>query len=234
MKKFILFFGTFLISFNCAHGATPWWEQPTVCRLNPSDCYRGMGAGFEPEMWDDDAKCWGMKIICADAMKPSTDKNTPMGRKDIASGKNIVSDFDVNLLSATNECFGRRKTAENGTIASVNGTYVNVWCPGILDNPDEVLDNGEITYGTQPTCKQLAEYGYVAVENGRCYGKYFDTSKYFLDCGTKLTPDYIIVLNGADYQNPSATAPTTQSAADTKFDTMYTVSKSQKSKYFKK
>ena len=234
MKKNISIF-TALLFYTCgANAATPWWDQPTVCKLNPSDCYRGMGTGFDAQMWDDNAKCWGMKFICPDAIKTPSDEPVAMGRNDIAAGKNINPDFDVTLLSANDACFGRRKTADGGTIASLNGKYVNVWCSGILDNPDEFLDNGEITYGTQPTCTQLAEYGYAAVENGKCYGKYYDPSKYYLDCGTNISPDYIIVLNGADYNYTSTNAPTTQSAADAKFDTMYTVSQQQKSKYFKK
>ncbi len=232
MKKNIIIFAAVLFNLGGAYAATPWWEQPTVCRLNPSDCYRGMGTGFDEQMWDDGANCWGMKLICPDAVKQSTNEPVAMGRNDIASGKNINPDFDVTLLSTNDACFGRRKTAEGGTIASVNGKYVNVWCSGILDAPDEFLDNGEITYGAQPTCTQLAEYGYVAVENGKCYGKYFDPSKYFLDCGSNLTPNYIIVLNGADYNNTSNHAPTTQAAADKLFDSMYNASTKQKSKYF--
>ncbi|MBQ8255665.1 MAG: hypothetical protein IJY99_01730 [Alphaproteobacteria bacterium] len=52
MKKILIASFLSVIGINFAFGATPWWEQPTVCKLNPSDCYSGMGAGFDSEMWD--------------------------------------------------------------------------------------------------------------------------------------------------------------------------------------
>lgn len=36
---------------------TPWWMQPTVCRLDPTDCYTTMGMGFDSEMWDATSNC---------------------------------------------------------------------------------------------------------------------------------------------------------------------------------
>ena len=211
---------------------TPWWMQPTVCRLDPTDCYPAMGAGFESEMWDSTSNCWGLKLICPDAL--TNGKSTPvaMGRADIDRGININPDFNTDLLSTEGECFGRRKTATGGTTASVNGKYVNVWCPGILNNADEILENGEITYGTQPTCSSLAEYGYVGIENGRCYGKYYDTNNYYIECGTAPLPTRLIVLNGADYTAPMNGAPVDDTDAKRKFDTMYSTSQKQKAKYF--
>ena len=52
-----------------AHAATttPWWQQPTICRMNPTDCYVGMGAGYDNGMWDAGGNCWGMKLICPEA-----------------------------------------------------------------------------------------------------------------------------------------------------------------------
>ena len=221
-----------IIGTGLAFGATPWWEQSTVCKLNPSDCYSGMGAGFDSEMWDANAGCWGMKYICPDATTTNTHEPILMGREEIKRGTGIKVDFDTNLLSTDDECFGRRKTAEGGTMASVNGKFVNVWCNGILNNADETLENGEITYGPQPTCSILANDGYVGVENGRCYGKYFDTSKYIIECGSALLPTRLIVLNGANYN--ASTNIKTESDAERTFDTMYSNSKTQKSKYFDK
>ena len=213
---------------------TPWWMQPTVCRLDPTDCYTTMGMGFDSEMWDATSNCWGLKLICPDALVAYSRDPVPMGRAEIArdGGKKIKVDFDTNLLGTNGDCFGRRKTSENGTVASVNGTNVYVWCPGILDKPDETLPNGEITYGTQPTCKSLAEYGYVGIENGRCYGKYFDNAKYFIECGTALMPTRLIVLNGANYTAPMNGAPIDMDAAERLFDKMYNVSQTQHAKYF--
>ena len=183
----------FAVSILClnvaaATAATPWWEQPTVCKLDPTDCYA------------------------------------------TESGTNINKDFDTNILNG--DCFGVRKTIDNGAMASVNGEYVRVWCNGILDNPDEYLPNGEITYGAQPTCNELAEYGYVATIDNKCYGKYYDMSKYYIECnGNDILPSRIIITNNADYTMAS-NAPDDESAADKLFDKMQSVSESQREIYF--
>ena len=238
MKKAIFKYSTasILCAMFCgiSHAATtPWWLQPTVCRLDPTDCYSAMGAGFDSEMWDATSNCWGLKLICPDALTEYSREPVPMGRAEIARGTKINSDFDTDLMGTDGDCFGRRKTATGGTTASVNGKYVNVWCPGILERPDETLPHGEITYGTQPTCAKLAEYGYVGIENGHCYGKYFDTAKYFIECGSALEPTRLIVLNGADYTAPANGAPVDEAAAERLFDKMYSISQTQRSKYFK-
>lgn len=230
MKKLFLFSLLSFITVATANAATPWWLQPTICKLNPTDCYRGMGAGYDPEMWDATSSCWGIKYICGDALTTKTSDPQPMGRAEIARGTGISTDYDTDLLGVDGDCFGRRKTAENGSIASVNGKYVNVWCNGILPNPDETLEYGEITYGTQPTCASLAADGYVGIENGRCYGKYYDSAQYYIECGTDLLPSRLIVLNGADYT--ATTKYPTESDAEKMFDTMYSVSRDQKAKYF--
>lgn len=239
MKKAIFKYSTasILCAMFCgiSHAATtPWWLQPTVCRLDPTGCYSTMGAGFDSEMWDATSNCWGLKLICPDALLDGSRTAQPMGRAEIArdGGKKISTDFNTDLLGPDGDCFGRRKTSENGTVASVGGTLVKVWCPGILDNPDETLTNGEITYGTQPTCSQLAENGYVGVENGRCYGKYFDSAQYYIECGDTLEPTRLIVLNGADYTASMNGAPTDATAAEQLFDKMYSVSQAQHAKYF--
>ena len=158
---------------------------------------------------------------------------TGVGKTEIAKGTEIKKDFDTNKLNG--DCFGARKSTSNGTMVSVDGEYVKVWCNGVLDNPDEFLENGEITYGTQPTCSDLAEYGYVAIENNGCYGKYYDQSEYFIECdGNNLLPSRIILLNGADYNMPSGNFPADESAADKIFDQMETISETQRQKYFKK
>jgi hypothetical protein len=95
------------------------------------------------------------------------------------------------------------------------------------------LENGEIVYKNQPTCSTLARDGYAAINNGRCIGKYYNSSEYFIDCGTGIKPTRLIVLNGADYTATSTNAPETKNDADKLFDTMYSTSQSQKEKYFK-
>ena len=224
-----------LCSLGYAHAATTqWWLQPTVCRLDPTNCYSTMGAGYESNMWDSTANCWGLKIICPDALNETTTAPRAMTRADIADKKKINQDFNTELLSITGDCFGRRKTSSDGTTASVNGNDVYVWCPGILTSPDEFLANGEITYGAQPTCGQLASDGYAAVVNGRCYGKYFDEYKYFIECGTAIQPTRLIVLNGADPNAPATNAPRDMESAKRLFDKMYDISREQNKKYFEK
>ncbi|MCM1295082.1 MAG: hypothetical protein NC311_06025 [Muribaculaceae bacterium] len=233
MKKFICICSFMII---CNAHAINWWEQSTVCRLDPTKCYSSMGTGYDPEYWDATSSCRGVKMICPDALidQSFTDPQA-MGRAEIAAGKLINSDFDVTVLNG--DCFGSRKTMANGTQAIVNGTNVNVWCPGILDsNNIEQVASGEIlTSGTQPTCQSLANDGYIAVVNNRCYGKYFSDSEYFIDCGAnaKLIPERIIILNGADYTTRTSNAPASQSDANAIFDSMYNVSQAQRAEKFK-
>lgn len=211
-----------------ASSSTPWWKQPTICRISTTNCYVGMGAGFDAGMWDSGANCYGMKIICPRAAG-KTDP-TLMGKNAI---KNISPDFDANVL--IDGCFGARKTSAGGTLASIKDgkDTTHVWCRGILDNPSETVATGEITLGAEPTCAQLAERGYTAVVDNKCYGKHYNPREYYIECGTALTPNRIIVLNGADYTaNMSASNPTDQARADEKFKTMYTVSQAQYAKYF--
>lgn len=232
MKKILYVSLLSIITLTTNAATTPWWQQPTICRLDPTNCYPAMGAGFDSGMWDATANCWGLKLICPHAMKTQHNAPVPVGRGDIASGRNINADFDVSLLNG--DCFGVRKTTANGTKASVNGTYVNVWCNGILDNPDEQVASGEITFGTQPSCARLAADGYVAVVNNRCYGKHFNDSEYFIECtGSDILPSRLIVLNGADYRAGGANVPADESAADAIFDQMYQTSQTQYKKYFK-
>ncbi len=239
MKK-ILTFSIFCLSFapNVFGATLHWWEQPTVCKLDPTKCYTTMGMGYDNELWDSDTKCWGMKLICPEALTTGGKEPVAMSRNAISKKTGIDNDFDTNVLNG--DCFGARKTKNNGSMASVNGEYIRVWCNGILDeisvnkNEDEYLENGEITNGTEPTCKELAEYGYVATENGKCYGKYYDLAKYYIECDDKgILPSRIIVLNGADYMSSSDKSPTDASSASKIFDSMESVSKSQRKIYFK-
>ena len=235
MKK--LFFVSLLgmLAAPAAFGATsstPWWLQPTICRISTTNCYVPMGAGYDAELWDTSANCRGMKLICPRALTAGGDEPVPMGKTDLSKGTGIKADFDVTALA--DGCFGARKTSANGTLASVNGKYINVYCRGVLDNPDEIVATGEITTGVQPTCGALAENGYAAVINGRCYGKYYNPNEYYIECGSDLLPTRLIVLNGADYMaGASANTPSTTDAAKAKFDSMHKVSQAQHEKYFK-
>ncbi len=232
MKKIFLLTVLSLIHLNTANAATPWWLQPTVCRLDPTNCYTAMGAGFDSALWDTTSNCWGLKLICPQALTTGADAPVAMERNDIRKGKNIKPDYDTDSLAQNAECFGRRKFGKNGSTISVNGKYVNVYCHGILSNPDETFENGDIVHNVQPTCETLAKSGYIAVENNGCFGKYYDSSDYFIECGNALLPERLIVLNGADYNATASNAPKDMSAANKKFEEMYNTSKRQHDRYF--
>lgn len=235
MKKTIFLSILGLVPMVASAATTPWWERPTICRLNTTDCYSNLSsAGFESGMWDTNGKCWGMKLICPEALTSSNERYpVPMPKDVIAKGTGINKDFDLDVLN--NDCFGARKTADNGTKAYVDGKLVNVWCNGILMNPDENLANGEITYSVQPTCEDLAFDGYVAVLDKRCYGKFYDPSKYFIECtGSAMLPSKIVEVNDADYMGPTgAMNPKDKDEATALFNKMYNNSKTQHAKYFK-
>lgn len=218
MKRFVLISLGIISMSASAVAATPWWEQPTVCRLNPANCYTSMGTGYDSGMWDADAKCWGIKWICSEALTTNTDEPALVGRLDIANGTNINQDFDLNVLNG--DCFGVRKTSSDGLKVSVNGHLVHVWCNNILDNVDEIIENGEITYGAEPSCTTLAAEGFVAMQNGKCYGKKYDQNRYYIHCQNNGSVK-LIVLNNAPYET-SATAsyPQTQRDADDIFNRM--------------
>lgn len=234
MKKLILILSFAVISE--AGAITPWWQQPTICRLDPTKCYSSMGTGYDPEYWDATSNCRGVKMICADALtNKSITEPQAVGRAEIAAGTMIDSDFDVTVLNG--DCFGSRKTQANGTQAIVDGNKVNVWCPGILNsnNVEQVASGEVLVSGAQPTCQSLANDGYVAVVNNRCYGKYYSDSEYFIDCGTnaKLQPERIIILNGADYTTGASSAPMYQADANKTFDQMYETSQRLRNEKFK-
>ena len=235
MKKTFAFSIFGLMFTPVAFGATPWWERGTICQISPTDCYSHMGTGYDTELWDTTDKCWGMKLICPDALIATEYAPVPVSRSDIRAGNKIKSDFDTDELNG--DCFGVRRTTSNGAMASVGDEYVPVWCNTVPLYADEIeqLPNGMIvTSGAQPTCAELALDGYVAIQVGKCYGKYYDPYKYYIQCGTgDLLPERIIVLNGADYTMPSGDAPVDIDAANDIFDKMESVSQTQRSKYFK-
>ncbi len=232
MKK-ILFISLFALTAGHAVASTPWWRQETICRLDTTSCYRAMGAGYDEMLWDANAGCRGMKKICPIALIADVVEPQPVGRTEISRGDQINDDFDISVLNTADDCFGMRRTSANGTRALLDGELVNVWCAGVLDTPDEQVGTGEITYGAQPTCAELAERGYIAVVKNRCYGAPYDTSKYFIECaGTSLTPTRLIVLNGAEYTTSAGQTPVDEAAAAKLFDTMESVSKNQRTKYY--
>ena len=82
MKKTFLFYVISCLLMAHANAATPWWEQATICRLSPSNCYTDMGVGYfydkfdpDPDSWDITSNCWGKKYICAEALKKQAEKH---------------------------------------------------------------------------------------------------------------------------------------------------------------
>lgn len=235
--KHTLFILTILFMGVCtANAATPWWEQATVCRLNPSKCYASMGAGFESEMWDQTSQCWGQKIICAEALI-SGNENIPMERKTISANKNINHKvFDTDEYSSYNECFGVRITTQNGAFSFDNaGNKVRVWCPGIL-SAGEIAEtqNGEIIIsGAQPTCRSLANDGFIATLNSTsgCHGKQMNQNAYYIGCNERdLEPETLVVLNGAYDYSVNGKSITMDQASDI-FEKMIRISAQQREKY---
>ena len=237
MKKlFALTFAAMLLGCTSAH-ALDWWLQGTICRLDTTRCYPTMsGAGYDAEAWDVTGNCRGMKYICGDALTGKNDSSPVLvGRQELSKGTGINSDYDINALNQGEGCFGVRRSSANGSMVANNGVMTRVFCPGVLSNPDEYLDYGEIVYDTaRPTCAELAADGYIATLNGKCYGKYYDVSKYYIECGagTDLMPTRIVVLNGADMEPVADGTPAEKSDADSLFDRMYSKSKSQKKIHF--
>ncbi len=234
MKSFLIILASIII-FTHQAISLPWWEQITICRIDTTKCYTTMGNGFDTEMWDTYSKCRGMKYICPDALVENTAVPLLVSKKDMNNKNIIKTDYDTELLSENGDCFGRRKTNKSGNEVMVKGDYVKVWCEGVLDYSDETLPNGDILHGTQPTCETLKKNSYAAVENGKCFGKYYDNSTYYIDCvNNKLQPERIIILNGATYSKNTHLGPTTTTDAERMFDKMESISQAQKSQYFKK
>ena len=238
MKKILIFsLMTVATAVSTGHAAIlEWWQQTDICRPNPTKCYAAMGAGYDDTAWDGTSNCWGMKYICPEALTTHSFYPVTVGRAEIAAGTGIRADFDTTSLNG--DCFGVRKTSANGSMASIDGEFVNVWCNGILTSPDDRLPNGEITLGAQPTCQELAPDGWVAVLNQRCYGKYFNPADYFIECnGNATLPARLVVLNGAtDYVQGTGsyhgTAPVDAAAASDIFQKMRTVSQRQHDIHF--
>ena len=229
MKKTLILSSLLILTVLPGHSAIKWWEQDTICRLDPSNCYTAMGMGFEPEYWDQTSECWGQKIICAAAQAPASSENKAMTKKEITARKNISNDYDITALNG--DCFGVRKTSSNGSMATYNGKSVKVFCKNILENifqNDEIesLTNGSILLrNTEPTCQELAAQEYVNVKDKNCYGKKYSQSTYYIDCETSDSPR-LIIHNNADYTAPQGDAPKTIADAEKIFNTMYNTAKS--------
>jgi len=240
MKKTFLFFTALFLSADIASADTPWWEQYTICRINPATCYANMGIGYDDTIWDITSNCWGKKYICVDALTATykSEHGNPtqpvtMAKTEIKSSDNIDSNFDTMIFNEQQDCFGVRKTQNGGTKASVNGQFVKVWCDDVplnqLDIPNEPLENGYLVAtdsNKQPTCENLAKYGYVGeVSKENCYGRYYDESEYHIQCDGN-TP-ILVILNGADGA-PGDDGITTMSDAEDLFAEMLANARAQR------
>lgn len=205
-----------------------WWEHDEVCQIDDTRCYNTYD-GIDTEEWDASAGCRGLKYICPNALTTNVSDRVTKTRAQIASGTDIKVDFDINTYVSNDDCYGARRTRNNGATVSVGGQYVRVWCNGILDNPAaETLPNGEFTTGPQPTCRELAEYNIAGILNGNCYGRTYDTTLYAIDCNGESP--VLIVLNGANY-DPNARGLTAADATST-FNSMISTSATKRGIYF--
>ena len=210
-----------------AFGITDWWNQDTICAIDETRCYRTLTAGISDD-WDTTSGCRGMKYICSNALTSNFDEPIAMERTTIARGTGISTDFDTDVYVSGEDCYGARKSKNGGTMVSVNGVYVRVWCNGVLSNSTETLQDGQITTDPQPTCSTLAANNYAAILNGKCYGKYFDPNIYTIECDGD-TPK-LTLLNGANY-NPSGRGLTATDASST-FNSMVSTSATQRGIHF--
>ncbi len=233
-----------ILLFGCttcgtAFGVTlDWWIRDTICQINDTHCYptTTMGIDFDSEdSWDYSGNCRGKKYICPDALTDNSTDRVAMERAAIAHRDGINSDFDTEVYVASEQCYGARKTSQNGAMVLVNGEYKRVWCMGVLGSDydgDDILrlTNGDVVKnGAEPTCSYLADMNYVATLDGNCYGKYYDPSRYSIDCDGQ-TP-VIVVLNGAQY-TPNVDNYITPLIANTRFSAMQTSAAAQRAIHF--
>lgn len=244
MKKLLILLS--ICSVTSAYAAdTEWWFKDTICRPNTNKCYPSMGIGYDAGYWDAESNCWGMKYVCGEAIEKSSgdNKNLLMGNE-IVYYQNKYTDFDFSQLNTASRCFGARKTKDNGSKAMINGEYVKVYCPGVLDSDAITVTNGEITMNYkgmgQPTCKNLADNGWLNVlNNNKCYGKKYSTSDYFIECdNAQVTNTRVIVLNGAkNYVTntdgvSTSKYPTKIGDSNTIFDTMLSTAQKNRNEKF--
>lgn len=118
-------------------------------------------------------------------------------------------------------------------MASVGGQMVPVWCESVPVDATDYVANGVIAE-TQPTCTELADWGFIGIMENGCYGKTYDYDKYYIECtDDKIVPSRIIILNGAEYTTGKLSdTPIDAQAANNIFDTMQSVSETQRTKYF--
>ncbi|MDR0803625.1 MAG: hypothetical protein LBO08_00850 [Rickettsiales bacterium] len=233
MKRILFIIHYSLLIALCTHGVqgASWWDQETICKINPAQCYVSMGAGFNNQLWDSIGKCWGMKLICPDALVAASGQPIALEKRKIETNTGIREDYDTGILGDDGDCFGARKTSGGG-YATVNGSQVKIWCDGILSNATESVSGGEITTGVQPTCAALAADGYVSVLNGGCWGKSYPASQYYIECGAGETPLRIIALNGTNDYGATGTAMTPD-AAQNLMQTMFETSQVKRKERFK-
>ncbi len=233
MKLKIFSILTLCMLSNGAFAAVDWWNHDTICTIDETRCYNASMPGLDTTWetgWDVSGGCRGKKYICGNAL--TTPQNAPvaMERAIINAGTGIKPDFDTTVYLNGENCYGARKSKNGGAMVLLNGNFVRVWCNGVLSNPTEELQYGEITSGAQPTCSALAADNYAAILNGKCYGKYYDPNNYAIECNGD-TP-MLVLLNGANY-NPSGRGMG-QSDANALFGSMVATSATQRGVHFNK
>lgn len=172
--------------------------HPTICKPKAlSKCYNisDNTEGYSSKDFDELAKCRGKKIICKDAINGGLE-NKALSKYEINDPSVVSQDFDFNIFLKNKNCFGVRKTIDNGIYALKDNKYVKVWCKNIPFEQTENLPNGKIISDSmyQPTCENLAQKNILDIQKGNCFGELLSADYSFV-CDTNSSgtlPKYII------------------------------------------
>ena len=147
------------------------------------------------DQFDELAKCKGKKIICKDALNGGFE-NKVLSKDEINDPSIVSQDFDFDVFLKNKNCFGVRKTIDNGIYALKDNKYVKVWCKNIPMGQTEDLPNGKIISDSmyQPTCENLAQKNILDIQKANCFGELLSADYSFV-CDTNssgTSPKYII------------------------------------------
>ena len=200
MKRLLalsLVFGMFAFS---AH-AINWWNRPTICQPVYDTCAPMGTPGWEMQFWDVAASCWGVKMVCGDALVGQIAHEVPFPSN---SQMQVQIGFDITEFDAERGCFGVRAGGTEPDTVNCPGGDVRIWCPGILGDLGFFSASrgaGEYSCLARPTCADLASVGVVAIRNNNCWGVRYVYPEFFIECvGDSELPRRIIRLNGADWR----------------------------------
>ncbi|MCL2369432.1 MAG: hypothetical protein FWC83_02030, partial [Alphaproteobacteria bacterium] len=231
MKNISLIFAGFSLLFIASADAMNWWERPTICQAVPFTevCPGAGGPGFEMQMWDTTGisptqGCWGVRRICREAflIEPTDPRDDYIARPrhstltsmQIRSEFTIYSTNEINAFNAERGCYGVRLMAADSTRAVCTPYRTTpVWCPDVAESFPHInwerVGTGYMSCTENPTCRELAERGWVAMRGANCYGREFPYDNglgYFIECPSDINEQAatrIVRLNTAGVVNQS-------------------------------